>query len=226
MEFKYISQIEHIIKYVFHNKDLLVQAFTHSSYANAVNVEDNERMEFFGDAILEYVVSEQLYDLYPSFDAGDLSKVRAEIVSADGLRPVISKMKLLRYLLLGNGAGTVKNLSKKIEANLYEALLCAIYIDGGMKSAKDFVNMTLGDVIRSIGKPSQKDYKTRLQEYCQANKKVVKYLVVDKSGPDNKPTFTCQLLVDEVVVSQGVGSSKKLAEQNCAQKIVEQWRID
>lgn len=218
------NEIEKKLGYTFKDKRFLVQAFVHSSYANEANVEDNERMEFFGDSILEYISSEYLYHKYPKCDAGELSKLRSQVVSADGLRPVVDKLGILDSLLVANGAGKIRSLSKKIEANLYEAVLCAIYFDGGMSAAKKFVMKTLKEPMDNAN-GIKKDYKTVLQEYCQERKWTICYKRESRSGPDNKPNFVYSLWIENEKVSEGSGSSIKNAEQDAASKIVKNWRI-
>lgn len=220
------ERIERKLGYIFNDKSLLKHAFVHSSYANAQNIADNERLEFFGDAILELIVSEYLYKKYPKSDAGELTKMRAEIVSAEGLRPVVEKLGILEDLLVYGTAAKIRNLSRKIEANLYEAVLCAIYFDGGMESATKFVMKTLKKGLDSVLRKEKKDYKTRVQEYCQQKHLSVEYQLEIKTGPDNKPNFTYVLLVDGATVSKGSGFSIKAAQQAAAQKLVEDWRID
>ncbi|MBQ9706643.1 MAG: ribonuclease III [Clostridia bacterium] len=219
------DKIESILQYKFKNKSIAYQAFVHSSFANAEGIEDNERMEFFGDSVLELLSSEYLYDKYPDCDAGQLSKMRAKIVSADGLRPVMEKMDILKYLQVSEGASKIRKLSKKIEANLYEAILCAIYLDGGLEAARQFVLRTLSESMDQAINLIKKDYKTILQEFCQQKKWSVNYQFVDKTGPDNNPLFKYALYIDGKYVSEGQGSTIKQAEQNAAKTIVEDWRI-
>ena len=128
-----IKSIEKIIGYTFQNKSLLIQAFTHPSYAHMTGMLDNDRMEYLGDAILDDVVSIYIYNAYPQLDAGDLTKLRATIVSAQGLKPIVKEMGLLKHLLVADGADVIKRLGKKIEADLFEAVLGAIYLDVDMK---------------------------------------------------------------------------------------------
>lgn len=219
------SQIEQKIGYVFKNKELLRQAFVHSSYANEESIPDNERMEFFGDAVLEYISTEYLFSRYPRCDAGELSKLRSRVVSADGLRPIVDAMGIMDDLLVSDGAGKIKSLSKKIEANLYEAVLCAIYLDGGMDAAKKFVLKTLKKSMDNATLALKKDCKTVLQEYCQNNKWTIEYRCESKSGPDNKPKFVYSLWINGKKESDGYGASIKRAEQDAAAKVVNKWGI-
>lgn len=221
-----IKEIENKLNYAFTNKQLVIQAFTHSSYANIEKLADNERMEFFGDAILEYIVSEYLFSNYPMCSAGELSAMRANLVSADGLRPMIDSLDVIQYLQVANGSGKIKKLSRKIEANLFEAILCAIYLDGGMECAKQFALRLMSESLRNADATLSKDGKTLLQEYCQKYKKTLQYQLINRSGPDNSPKFEYALYIDGKEVSRGVGSSIKAAEQDAANKIVHEWRID
>lgn len=220
-----IVQIENLIGYVFKDKAYLVQAFTHSSYANIQNVCDNERMEFLGDAILSEIVSEYIFDNYPQFSAGELTKIRSKIVSAAALRPVVLEMGVLKYLIVASGSNGIKQSSKKIEANLYEAILCAIYLDGGYACASKFVFSTLQKTLTQAFGFAAADPKTVLQEYCQKNKRKIEYKLLAKSGPDNNPKFTCGLYVDGELLGRGEGGSKKAAEQDAAEQIIKDWRI-
>ncbi len=144
-----VEEVERKLNYIFQNKKLLKRAFVHTSYAVRKRVGDNERLEFFGDAILDMLVSDYLFKKFPQCDAGDLSMMRSKIVSAEGLRPVVEDLGILDYLIFYGSC--VKALSRKIEANLYEAVLCAIYLDGGMDSARNFVMRTLKEKMDTVG---------------------------------------------------------------------------
>lgn len=222
-----IKSIENIIGYTFQNKNLLVQAFTHPSYGHMTGMLDNDRMEFLGDAILDDVVSIYIYNAYPSLDAGELTKLRATIVSAQGLKPIVKQMGLLKYLLVADGADVIKRLGKKIEADLFESVLGAIYLDGGYHEAERFVLHFLKDLLENqLFDDGQKDYKTPLQEYCQARKWTVDYKFVSQSGPQNKPTFTFALYINDEFCCEGSGLSKKSAQQDAAKKYCTKWRIE
>ena len=218
------NAVENKLNYTFANKALLQQAFTHSSYGNAFDTSDNERMEFVGDAILGYIVTEYLFAHYPDKTAGQLSAMKSRIVSADGLRPTVDKLLLLDHLRIANDEFSVKN-SRKIAANLFEAILAAIYLDGGLSPAREFVLRVLSEPLSNAANDF-KDDKTRLHEYCQLNKLALEYKLIERSGPDDKPSFRYALIVDGKQVAEGIGASIKAAEQQAAHKIVEQWRID
>ncbi|MCM1194915.1 MAG: ribonuclease III [Corallococcus sp.] len=221
-----LREIENKIGYRFNDKLLLLQAFTHSSYANVANVSDNERLEFLGDAVLELAVSEYLYENCRAHSAGELSTMRSNIVSADGLKPFVEEMDILQYLRVSSGAQVIKSVSKKLAANLFEAVLGAIYIDGGIDCARKYVSELIVKRLSDYPSSVRKDCKTLLQEYCQKNKlSTPVYKMTDKSGSDNQPTYVFDLYVDGKPVSTGRGTSKKAAEQNAAEKIVVKWRI-
>lgn len=220
-----IDCIQNAINYKFLDKKLLKQAFVHSSYGNEEGIPNNERLEFLGDSVLGLVVAEYLFKNHSKYDDGELSKAKSAVVSADGLRPVMMRMDLLRYLQVADGAKTIKSKSKKISANLYEAIVGAIFLDGGFDEAKSFVLRSLSDVLSRVNCSVMTDYKSLLQEYCQQRKWRIEYVLIDKSGSDNNPIFNYELKIDGKTVSDGSGGSKKAAEQEAARKIVEKWRI-
>lgn len=226
MDASKITEIESKLQYAFSNKKLLEQAFTHSSYGNLENVADNERMEFLGDAILGYITSEQLFSSFENSSEGALSAMRAKLVSADSLSKVVDSLDLIQYLQVVNGSGANGELSHKTEANLFEAILSAIYLDGGILPAREFVLHTLGESLRNAQDTLKKDAKTLLQEYCQKHRYTLEYKSIGRSGPDNKPIFKYALYINGKSESVGVGASKKAAEQDAASKIVKEWGIE
>ncbi len=220
-----LTEIEQKIGYIFNDKQLLLQAFTHSSFANTEHVGDNERMEFFGDAILEFLSTEYLYRRYGSHNEGELSAMRAKLVSAETLAAAVDKMDLARYLRVA-AAESQAAISRKTKANLFEAMLCAVYLDGGTECARVFFERSLGEFVPLSESALRKDAKTRLQEYCQKRKLSLEYKLLGRDGPDNQPSFRCGLYVENKYLVSGEGSTKKEAEQDAANKIVTEWRID
>ncbi len=208
--------IERRINYVFKDKSILFNAFVHSSYANEHNIADNERMEFFGDAILENIVSEYLYKKYPEKSAGQLSQARAYVVSAQGLKKAVRKLDILQYLLMSQSSERIRKQSKKIEANLFEAVLCAVYLDGGLASATKFAVDCLKVYMDDIDNENVVDYKTILQEYCQRERREIRYVELSRSGPDNKPSFHYALYLDGVEFATATGSNIKRAQAAAA----------
>ncbi|MGN0818974.1 MAG: ribonuclease III [Christensenellaceae bacterium] len=212
------EHIEQKIGYVFKDKNLLEQCFTHSSYANEhKRFFHNERLEFFGDSILGFIVTEYLYRNYPGYTEGKLTRMKQSFVSSMPLAAAIDRLELCQYLLLGNGE---KKQSDKVNLaeNLFEALVSGIYLDGGLDECKKFVYDKLINVKSCINtqKPNEKG---KLQEYVQAKKlgKIV-YRLDDKQGPDHNPVFFVTILLNDVPVAQGMGKSKQSAEQNSAEK--------
>ena len=224
-----IAEIEGKLNYTFVDKELLVTAFTHSSYANAQgcacgDICDNGRMAFLGDAILDMIVSKYLYKAFPDSGNGDMSYMRSDLVSRNGLAPIVEKLKIEDCLQVVANS----KLSAHSLGDLFEAIVCAIYLDGGFVSAERFVLNLFSNAFNSLHKSKQKDSKTLLQEYCQSLKprKSITYVQSGRSGTDNNPLYRYDLLIDDVYMCSGEGPSKKAAEQDAAKKIVTKWRID
>ena len=218
-----LDEVESRIGYSFKDKTLLRTCFTHSSYANEHGVKDNERLEFFGDSIMEFVVTEYLYK--NGFgDEGDMTRVRAELVSKDPLLRAVKRLGLNEFVLLGNGQGKSANQDEKLYSSIYEALVAGIYLDGGIAPVKKFVKETLIlDYLnnkKGQAKPKTRFlYKVELQEYVQKHKLgSLTYLSLSKKGPDHSPEFREAILINGQVVAEGVGKSKQSA-QNSAAKI-------
>ena len=215
------EKIESIIGYKFKDKDLLRQCFTHSSYANERKEKNNELLEFFGDAIIQFVVTEYLYERHLG-DEGKLTTKRSKIVSKEPLLNSILKLGLDGFILLGRGQQ--KNFSKdeKLFSSLYEALIAGIYYDGGLSQAKKFIKKTIiKDFEISEKKPSTdiNNAKNVLQEYVQGNKLgTLKYQTVKQSGPAHCPEFVIAVLLDNRELARAKGGSKKIASATVAQK--------
>lgn len=213
------------ISYEFKNMDLLKTAFTHSSYANENNTQSYERLEFLGDSILSFVVSTQLYDSKENIPEGEMSKLRAAIVCEKSLDECAKKLNFGKYLILSKGEELTGGRNRaSILADVFEALLAAIYIDSGFKEAKKFVLTQLGDAIEKARKgiPLYTDYKTELQEIVQSKGKKVSYLHVGENGPAHCKTFTVQVFYENKVISESSGNSKKEAEQNAARLAIKE----
>lgn len=217
--------VEQKLQYKFKDRQLLYNAFVHSSYANEENIPDNERMEFFGDAVLENICSEYLYHKYPKKTAGQLSQARAFVVSAQGLKKAVKKLDILKYLLMAHSAQKVRKQSKKIEANLFEAVLCAIYLDSGYESAKKFAINLLQEYMDEVDEHCVVDYKTTLQEYAQRCRKEIKYIELSRSGPDNKPSFCYALYLDGLKFAVGTGANIKQAQISAAKQACQKLQI-
>ena len=205
------------IGYTFKDKMLLRQCFTHASYGYEHGEKDNELLEFFGDAIIQFVVTEYLFK-NSSGDEGKLTKKRASLVSKEPLLKAVIKLGLNEYVILGRGLEKSASLDDKLFSSVYEALVAGIYLDGGLAPAKKFIKETLIKEFEKkengIKKIKQKsDGKNELQEYVQKNKLgTVSYETLSKIGPDHSPEFRVAALLNGTRVAEGKGQNKKLAE--------------
>lgn len=207
------------IGYNFKNTDYLKTALTHSSYANENGVESYERLEFLGDSILSFVVSTHLYESDKVFQEGDMSKIRASIVCERSLDECSRRLNIGEKLILSKGEELTGGRTRpSILADVFEAILAAIYLDSGYEQAEKFVLSQLGNAIKNgcKGQKLYTDYKTELQEIAQANDKKIIYKHVKEEGPAHNRVFTVQVIYDEKIVAENTGRTKKEAEQNAA----------
>lgn len=207
---------EEKIGYSFKDKNLLRRAFTHSTYSNENKAASNESLEFLGDSVLNFVVTSYIFNKHPEMNEGKLTELRAKIVSRVPLSDTVKLLKLDEDMLLGEGERKAGALSINIYCDLYEAVVGAIYLDGGLEFAKKFILNTLGKYLNKKGY-EEKDYKSVLSEYTQKNlKTTAKYQVALKKGPSHNPDFTVNVLLKNKIVSTGEGETKKAAEQAAA----------
>lgn len=220
-----IRDLEVSLGYHFHNITILENALTHSSYANERwrdSLASNERLEFLGDSVLGMVTAEHLYKLFPDRSEGELTRIRADLVCETSLAKVARKLNLGDHLLLGHGEeqGGGRNRSS-ILADAVESVLAAAYLDGGFAAASDLIHrFILTDIptkhLRNM------DYKTKLQELVQQRKnQVIQYELTGESGPDHAKEFFVEVRLNDQVIGNGVGSSKKRAEQDAARAGIE-----
>jgi ribonuclease III len=218
------AALSRCLRYTFMDRELLVQAFCHASYVNEhpnAGLKDNERLEFLGDAVLDLAVSTLLMKAFDEAPEGDLSKFRAVVVDEAGLYEVALGLGLGEYLLLGRGEDQGSGREKpSILADALEALIGAIYLDGGFDSAMEVIARLFHPMIARVGAQEMvHDFKSLLQEFTQqAWKTLPKYRLVDESGPPHQKIFTVALDLRGKMISQGEGSSKKEAEQNAARQ--------
>ena len=215
---KKTEELEEIIGYHFKNKHYLTQALTHSSYANEKKLGKlgcNERLEFLGDAVLELISSDFLYAKFTQVPEGELTKKRASLVCEPSLAYCAREFGLPQFLLLGKGEDMTGGRNRdSIVSDATEALLGAIYLDGGFASAKEFVlNFILNDIEH---KQLFYDSKTILQEVVQGEHEQLTYVLTDESGPDHNKSFTVRACIGERVIGSGTGHTKKAAEQEAA----------
>ena len=223
---KDIKELEEVIGYRFRDPDYLITALTHSSYSNEMKIRtchDYERQEFLGDAVLETVSSEYLYSLYPDKGEGELSTMRASMVCEPSLAICARDMGLPDFLRLGRGEELMGGREKdSITSDATEAVIGAIYLDGGFEAAKKFVlEFILGDLKTE---DLYRDTKTELQEIVQNFGSHVDYELVSDEGPDHDKTFVIRAVVDGKIIGTGSGRTKKQASKNAARAGVEYYR--
>lgn len=213
-----LKELEEKISYHFQDKHLLAQALTHSSYANEHRLDHNhcnERLEFLGDAVLEIVTSDFLYHKYTEKPEGDLTKIRASIVCEPTLAYCAEAINLGSYLFLGKGEDATGGRNRNsVVSDAMEAVIGAIYLDGGFASAKEYIHRFILNDIEH--KQLFYDSKTILQELIQGKHEQLSYELIDESGPDHDKQFTVAVLVDGERISEGEGHTKKAAEQQAA----------
>ncbi|MDK2742603.1 MAG: ribonuclease III [Nitrospira sp.] len=219
------------LKYRFTNSTFLTEALTHKSYVNERRDTDrkhNERLEFLGDAVLSLIVSDYLASRYPELSEGALSKLKAKLVSESPLANAARRLDLGAYLKLGRGEELSNGRDKaSLLADALEAVIAAVYLDGGFEASRDFTIDVLNDELCRIEllqtKPGGDDYKTRFQEWCQKRYEVLpRYVIVRETGPDHHKFFEVEVHVNDNVFGIGQGHSKKEAEQEAAQRALEQ----
>jgi ribonuclease-3 len=222
-----LEEAQKRIGYLFRDLRHLDEAVTHKSHVNEIRErgrKHNERLEFLGDAVLTLIMSEHLALTFPDFTEGELSKLKAQLVSETSLAQAARRMELGPLLRLGRGEELTQGRSKSsILANALEAIVAAVYLDGGLEAARAFVLRALAQELRDVQSPgawaASVDYKTRLQEWCQKQFETLpQYCTVRESGPDHQKTFEVQLLIKGNIRGIGIGRSKKEAEQMAAKQ--------
>ncbi len=211
----------------FKNEALLMEAMTHSSYANEHNEMKgiyNERIEFLGDAVLELTISDWLFRQFPHFQEGQLTKLRAQIVCEDSLSLLAKECSLNEYLLLGKGETLSGGREKPaILCDVFEAFIGALYLDKGVNEVQRFLNLVIIPKIKNGRYELITDFKTELQEYLQQNGPVhIRYELVKEEGPSHDKIFTVQLIVDGKKYKTASGKTKKAAEQMAAKLTMEE----
>ncbi len=215
------TEIEEKINYQFKDKNLLYLAFIHSSFANEckdVLSQNYERLEFLGDSVLGIIISEYLYHRFFDFSEGKLSLLRASLVDANSCSNYLKSLKLEGYILLGKGERLCSGMEKtSIQADVFEAIIGAIYLDGGYEKAKAFIFDRCENLIEEIIKNPTSNFKADLQDYSQKNfQSTPVYEVTNETGPDHAKIFFVDVFIDGKKMGEGKGSSKKDAEQDAA----------
>ena len=212
---------EHEIPY--NNKDLINLAFIHSSYSNENNInDDNERLEFMGDAVLQVFSAERLFNIDPPLSEGLMSTRRSNLVSEKALAEIVRENGLNQFLMLGIGEEKTGGRNRdSIISDMFEAFIGAIYLDQGQEVAYKLLDELMDYHIETVDE-STYDYKTRLQEYVQADsRKSIVYKTVGVKGPSNNPEFTVEVKIDGLTYGTGIASSKKQAQKNAAKDALE-----
>ena len=222
-----LAELQAALNYHFKDISLLREALTHKSFAHEQPCRSglgNERLEFLGDAVLELSITHILMECFPDYSEGTLTKLRAGIVNKEGVAAVARALNLGRYILLGRGEegsrGRVKN---SILANTYEALIAAVYYDGGYERVFKLIENHFSQLIHEAEeKGVSRDYKTRLQEYSQsALGSVPEYVIVREEGPDHEKIFEVYVTINSVRYETGRGRNKKAAEQEAARRTLD-----
>ena len=214
---KLTKELEEILKYDFKNKSLLNQALTHKSFDNNNN---NEKLEFLGDRVLGLIISKKLIDKYPNEKEGIIDKKFANLVNKKTCVNIAKKLNLKKYLFLGSSNKNLERSSDKILSDSLEALVGAIYLDGGLKYSEKFI-LNFWETFIDNSIVTLIDSKTKLQEYSLKKFKILpKYTFFKKTGPQHKPLFKTEVQIPESKKIIGIGSSKKNAQQNAAAKLI------
>ena len=213
-----LNVAEKVIGYQFSDKSLLARAFTHSSYANEhKQAYDYERIEFLGDAVLDYIVGLFLYERFPTKKEGELSKIRAQLVSAETLSMIVEELDLVKYLRVGQGNVEEIYNSRDVKCDLFESIVGAILLDSDKN-----IEITKKFVLSHIEKhvyDKLVDYTSAVYEYCAKNAKKIEFVV--KINDPTKPYFCFDLVIDDKIVTQGDGTSKQTAKRNACKVFYE-----
>ena len=221
----FLEEAQKTIQYVFIHPALLEEALTHKSHLQGKQGEalkDNERLEFLGDAVLGLIISEYLAKTYPDLTEGDLSQTRAQLVRQSSLAQAARRLELGSLFRLGRGEERTHGREKSsLLANTLEAVIAAVYLDGGLGPARAFVLKALEDKLRALDQSnlqaSWQDYKSQLQEWCQQKCFTIpEYRLVSESGPDHEKVFDVEVSIQGVIRGRGIGYNKKSAEQEAA----------
>lgn len=217
-----LAECEESIGYAFSDRNILKHSLTHSSIA-PTRGQSNERLEFLGDAIMGAAVCEHLFDQYPDYSEGELTRIKSAVVSRQTCARMSKKLKFERFLLLGKGLAIHERIPSSVLAAVFEAIIAAIYLDGGWSAAKKFVLDTLSHEVTRVGKSAHgQNYKSQLQQIAQKNfGETPAYRMLDEKGPDHAKCFQIAAAIGSQMFPAAWGPSKKEAEQNAAQNALE-----
>lgn len=217
--------LESVIGYTFQNKAILKQALTHNSYINENELDfkdSNERLEFLGDALLDSVIAEMLYNMYPDYNEGELTVAKSNLVSRKCLGEIGLGISLGEFLLVGKGIKSKKDNNFSVLSCAVEALFAAVYLDGGEASLKKTVSYLMGDKIADTALVNKENYKGQLQQITQEREGVTPvYRMLEAIGPDHNKEFVSGVFIEDKLLAKGYGSSKKKAELDAAKKALD-----
>ena len=217
-------KLEESIGYVFKDESILRKALTHTSYAYENKIESNEKLEFLGDSILEFISSKFIYNNYPKLKEGEMTKVRADVVCEKSLYKISFKHNFSDFLYLGKTQKSNETeVRPAILADSVEAVIAAIYFDAGLEEAEKFIVENLKEEIKiASSHVGMKDYKTVLQEKLQIHGSVdIKYNIIKEIGPDHDKSFVAEVVCNGKKLAEGVGKNKKMAEMSAAEKALQ-----
>ena len=217
MDKKFLQQIESVIDYHFSDVNLLEEAFTHSSFADN-RLESNERLEFLGDAVLDLVICQSLFERFTDYLEGDLTKIKSMLVSRVTCAKLANEMKLSDFIKVGKGMETNDSISKSVAAGVFESVICAIYLDGGLDAANKFILRVFDSLVTEAdAEQHQNNFKSLLQQYAQNNMDATPaYELLDEKGPDHNKCFETAVVINEHYFPSAWGTNKKQAEQKAA----------
>lgn len=215
-----LDEFEELIGYKFNDRRLLFEALSHSSFANEKRINSNERLEFLGDSVLSVVVSDHIFRNFSHLPEGDLTKIRAALVCEQALFGFSHKIRLSEFVMLGKGEEQTGGRDRpSIISDAFEAVIAAIYLDGGLEAAQKYV---IGFLPKNINRDTAKalnDHKTVLQEVIQRNpEERVEYVLVDETGPEHDRQYMVNVVLNGAVIGSGKGHTKKQAEQQAARE--------
>ncbi|MFW6298522.1 MAG: ribonuclease III [Bacillota bacterium] len=213
-----MRELEAYFNLNFNNRRLLKTALTHSSYANEHHTESNERLEFVGDAVLDLIMAKYLYEEDRHYNEGDLTKRRARYVYENALVRYARACNLGQYLLLGRGEEKSGGRERRaLLADAFEAFIGAIFLDKGLEEVYKVAEKVVFPEVKKDDEMDFTDFKSHLQELVQSDKRQLVYKVISEDGPSHNKTFTVRVYMDEILMGEGKGNTKKQAEQNAAE---------
>ena len=221
-----MTKLEQFFGLSFNDKDLLERALTHSSYANENNCESNERLEFIGDAVLDLMMGEYLYEKFPAQNEGFLTKTRAKNVCESALVEYAKACHLKQFLRLGKGEENSGGRNRtSLQADAFEALIGAVYIDKGYRECFKIFRKVVVPLVEEERSEDFVDYKSYLQELVQSDKRTLEYRIVNEFGPSHDKTFVTRVYMDQILMGEGTGKTKKDSEQNAAEMALKKLAI-